>query len=715
MSAIYDPPQPTNAGLEFDYSVWTPNTVATFTNVPWNSDYRDVPIFPNGKAGLDKYIDDRMSTNITIRDLSYARPGNPIRISLPLNRMMRFNYVRVENPAQPVPGGDVPRSWYYFITDVRHISPNTTEMYVQLDVMQSWVYDITMGRCYIETGHIGIANENQMDEYGRSFLTVPEGFDLGNEYQIDEIFNRGIGSVTSSGLRGYKIIALSTVDILADPGTVSNPRLETSEGSVSQGLPNGGTLYLLTDPLAFFSAMKTTPWKSQGIIGLWAFPDAYDIPLEGETRYGARKISGGRAPIQTRTVNTKAENWRNRTWPIRLSRYRHLKKFLTYPYSFFELTCNNGAPLIIKPESWQNDNCEVVEIPHWTPPNIRVMFMPKGYNTGVDKGFERNGLPTGGEFLDFMTGITDFPSFSIVNDGYLSVMASQARSIAFQHQNADWSQQRAMAGNELAYQQATQSMELSRQQTRLGVSTANQQTALANNTAIQRRGVDVAESIAGGLIGGARAGGAIGAVAGGAAGVAQSIAGVAGTAIDINARNQSTAISNSQAMQANALNVGNTAYMRDSNRQYADFAAQGDYRNSIAAINAKVQDAKLTQPTTSGQLGGDAFNLAAWEWGYLLKFKMVTTAVMRMIGEHWLRYGYAINRYFNVGKRFHVMSNFTYWKMLECTIIDGAMPELFKQAIRGIFEKGVTVWKNPDDIGVIDPGNNNPESGVRLT
>ncbi|WP_343100010.1 hypothetical protein, partial [Clostridioides difficile] len=51
-------------------------------------------------------------------------------------------------------------------------------------------------------------------------------------------------------------------------------------------------------------------------------------------------------------------------------------------------------------------------------------------------------------------------------------------------------------------------------------------------------------------------------------------------------------------------------YMRDSNKTYADYAAKGDYANTIGAINARVQDSKLTQPTVSGQVGGEAFLLA---------------------------------------------------------------------------------------------------------
>jgi hypothetical protein len=52
--------------------------------------------------------------------------------------------------------------------------------------------------------------------------------------------------------------------------------------------------------------------------------------------------------------------------------------------------------------------------------------------------------------------------------------------------------------------------------------------------------------------------------------------------------------------------------------------------------------------------------------------------------------------------------------MAETYISQGNMPESVKKVIRGIFEKGVTVWADPKDIGVVDMGSNMPLSGVRI-
>jgi hypothetical protein len=87
---------------------------------------------------------------------------------------------------------------------------------------------------------------------------------------------------------------------------------------------------------------------------------------------------------------------------------------------------------------------------------------------------------------------------------------------------------------------------------------------------------------------------------------------------------------------------------------------------------------------------------------------------MTAIGEYWLRYGYQVNKFGRMPASLMVMENFTYWKLRETYITSSSCPETFKQAIRGIFEKGVTVWAEPSDIGNIDIGDNSPLEGVFL-
>lgn len=704
------PDNVSRAGHEFDYSVWTAGTRITLCNVPWDNTYRDVVGFDT-QSQLDRYLDQGSGPTVTFTT-SYARVGDPIAIDLPFNAVYKYNYLRVTNPAQPVVG-DTPRTFYYFILDVQHAAPNTTRLIVQLDVYQSFIRYAQLGRSFIERGHIGVANSRQFEENGREFLTVPEGLDLGNEYGIKTTYVQDFHNVHK-----FSIVMATTVSLKVDNfGTVSQPIMESANGSWAGGLPSGMETYVFpiaTDFMNFMQQMSEKPWITQGITSITAIPYIGDIVKNDPSNFQRVHFNNSNivemyeyAGVRTLgRVFKVAPDFRD---GYIISRYRHLKKFLTYPYMAVEVTTFSGTPIILKPECIPGRDITLVAATQATPPNPRMVVFPVGYN--ARKGaFIHDDFDTimrgndEGEFLDVTTGIFNLPQFPLVNNSYLNYMASNANSIAYQHQSADWSQQRALSGNQLSYDQASAGIDLNSQLTNLGIGAANASLGVQNQAA-------VFHSVAGGVgsvLGGSRAGGA-----GMAMGAASAISNGVGTAIDMNARNQQTAISNNLSRNQTGATNSNSAFVRDTNRAYADFAAKGDYQNTIAAINAKVQDAKLIAPTVSGQIGGDAFVLSQYKWAINIRIKTLQPGIMAMIGEYWLRYGYAVNRFANIYS-LKVMSKFSYWKLRETYIRSATMPEGFKATLRGIFEKGVTVWNNPVDIGVIDPSTNEPIPGVFL-
>lgn len=710
MNQIGNPPLDYPAGLSFDYSVWSPGTVVTLCSVPWGSDYRDVVKFDD-HAALNRYLDDRSGPTVTYERMSYARVGDPVRIPLPFNDAYRFNYLRVTNNRQPV-GESHQRSYYYFIQDVRHISPNTTELVIQLDVWQSFNHYMEFGTCYLERGHAAIADNKAMDNYGRKYLTQPEGMDLGGEYAIDHVYRKDLGTAAYP-YSSFNVLVASTVRLAGDLGSMESPQLTTAGGSDAEGLPNGVEFTLFETVgryMEFMALISQAPWASQGIISVMVIPHGVidltkcnmtTITVKGQTK---SILSVGLTAIKTSEVVTLANDFRADLQNKKLTgtRYENLTKFLTYPYTLVELTTYTGTPLILKPEAISAKTLSCTQMNHVVLPGPRIAFTPRDYNKGTATG---DGIDDGGEFMDMQTGFFNFPTFSVVNNGYMSYMASQANTIAYQHQAADWSQQRALTGNQLGYDQSSAGMQLNSTLTNMQNTNANQVNSLQNNVATQRAVVGAVQDIGGGLGGGAAG------LAGGA--VKAAFRGV-DTAIGINANNQATNLATGLgSARTNATNA-NAGYVRDTNKDYADFAAKGDYSNSIAAINAKVQDAKMIQPTTSGQVGGDAFMLATYKWQLVAKVKMIQENAMNVIGEYWLRYGYAINRFMKMPKSLMTMEKFTYWRVKELYITSANTPEFAKQTIRGIFEKGVTVWANAADIGRIDIADNEPIRGDYL-
>lgn len=713
LNQITGDPNTYDFGYDFDYAVWSANTNITLTNVPWNNDYRDVVSFKS-TDDLNRYIDRSNTQNVRITNSQYAKANEPIVLGIPFNVANRFNYVRVYNPAQPIQGTDVPKYFYYFITDIRYSAPNATTIVVQLDVFQTYIRQVQFGRCYIERGHLGIANENAFQNYGRDYLTVPEGIDTGSDYM--PVMTRADDQIMLPLSGRYSILVVSAVKLEADPGTKANPNLDSAEGGTFQGLPSGASYYVFlssADFRAFMRKYSDKPWVTQGIISITAIP-----PI---TRYFPLGSLGAKLPIGAykgpevqATIAQKPlyANWRDSSQLRNYipPRYRHLRKFWTFPYMAIELTTMTGQTVILKPEMWKSKDAIIEEEVSLLPPNQKIIWFPVGYNYGSEAtlyGGEQ------GDGIKYAAGVGNFPQLALVNNGAILAMANSANSLAFGYQSADWSQQRALRGNEVAYDQASASINASTQQARIGNASDATSTGIGNQYAQDSQWLNAIGGTAQGAGMGAFAGPA-GAIAGGIGSAASGAMGLLHTGMQVDANNAQLAnrLSASAASQGVATGLGN--YMRDTNKSLADYAARGDYENTIAGLNAKTRDMELTPPSMAGQVGGEALGILNFRFGYRMKWLMPDQASIQTVGEIWLRYGYAIQRFSFIPNDFMVMDKFTYWKMKETYIRSAGMPETFKQAIRGIFEKGVTVWANPDDIGMIDPADNRPLKGITI-
>ena len=674
---------------------WPAGTIVELCRVPWDAQYRHIVEFSN-RAAQRAYIAQRTETTHRIDRNIYIRPYAPVRVSLPVNTVLENNYVRVHNPAHPVTN-DVAMDFYYFILDARHVAPNTTELVLQLDVWQTYGHFHEPGHSYVERGHVGIANRNNDYRNGKQMLTVPEGLDVGNEYNIIHTVRENIADTNTCG-----VIVWSTVHQYTNPkdpgyGDEDNPKLHTATGSTFEGVPNGANAYYFKTLDAFkswISGLSLKPWASQGIIAVQAVPDLYRYNLTVSSGSDMMGLSMGETkPIAT----TVAANWRNTVRNRLPEKYRHLDKLLTYPYTVIELTTNTGAPLILKPEQLQGSDIEIAEIPYFAQPSPRIIIHPKNYNKHHNANTP-SGQHDGGEYLDFTTGIYDFPTFSVVNNGYMSFMASNRHGIQHQFDAADWSHSKALRGADQSFDQATMGMNAADAMTENQLSQMRGSHAIADQYGATRAGLSGLTSIGQGSLGGGP---------GLIAGTMNAATTGLGEAVARSERAAQQALAQGGVQQGAAIQSQLAGGIRDSNHDLATWAARGDYAQAQAALNARVQDAKMIQPTISGQMGGEAFNLAKDQWGYDVKIKTLHDGALRVIGDFWLRYGYAVNAALRPS-RLQVMEKFSYWKFQEYTIRDSIIPEQYKNVIRGIFEKGVTVWGNPDDIGYTKIDNNPP-------
>lgn len=735
--------------INFSYAKWTPNTKFKLCNVPWDMGYRDIVKWD--RQAQQEYFN-RLD-GIEFTNCTMSKYGLPVRLPVPFAQACKYNYLIATNDYD----FDTPRSWYYFIQTCDYVNVDMTRLNIQLDVWQSFQHDVQLGNAYVERGHVGIANENAWKDWGKTYLDLPEGLDTGKcTVLVNETWKSLIGSGGALAY-SYGIIIATTTDLLTNPGTKDNPTVATAIGSMFENQMNGTELYYLDNPediLTFFRAGKNAPWVTQGICGIYMVPPIPASLLEthaakAPSLFGASQEWKGTCWMLWGNARNAADRFvdildiKNFRDMFHLpERYKYLKKFLTAPYAYIECSCLNGTVITYEPEQIPSADLIIRESWNYAPPSPRLNFYARGYHAG-DLGARQplpddKGLPIDtGEMLNACFGITNFPTFMAVNNGSALALANSAYTRQYAQQSAEWGYQKTQMGINNAYAQAQLGTQYASAQNRLGTSNRNAMNAISNQSA--QMGTDLTLKNLGfsnqmaqlNTIGSGVANAVGSAVTGNMGGVAGAIAGTAigawtnqqtynnnvSTANQQLANTQTT--NNASTSQANAFalsqtNLSNqqTMQMADMNKQLAQATAQGDYENTIAGINAQVQQTQTVPPTTSGALGGDAFNLANGLIGVMVRFRQISPAAMQAIGEVWLRYGYYVQRFMKLPENLMAMSNFTYWKLHELYIRSSTCPEEYRLTVKGIFESGVTVWTDPEKIGVTDYADNTPLSGI---
>ena len=676
--------------MAFTPITWPTDSTLQLCRVPWDGNYRDVVRFPS-VAERNAYFEGLAGESVTLDRMTYLKPGEPIMVPVPYSRAYTMNYCVVRNPELPVPGEVTPPTLFYFVTGVAYVAPNTTALTVELDVWQTYVMGVTWGRCFLEHGHyaaqrayryaityahgeaVGMSPLNL-----KSFATVAESLDIGNEYRVAKQTWHDFENGSDSP---WIIIFASTTDLSANWGTMDAPSLTTSSGGDFDGLVGGIDYWGVdgSDATRLFLALRNAPWVSKGILSVTLFPKMAFWDFATDTTIGgipAKRLSA--------VNNVAATSFFSETPMMDImgaipERYQWLVKFATYPYSVIELTGYAGNGTLFKPEMFSDTSVWFNLASAFPAPFTRICVFPARYGEATRNEIsqqtvyhdsankQRARLTLHGNGMDSALVFADFPQFALTNDGYINYMASTRNTRSYQYQAAGWGLTKA---NSYA--------ELSLSNTQAGLDTAQLNKDIQNVQDVANMAVGAIGSVADMNYGGAVAG----LVSGG-----------------VNLIGGNLQFQNSQALQSGIASA---------NYDMARYANQGDFENAIRAIESAVQDAALTSPSVVGQQGGNGFNVANGLFGVEYRVKVPDAAHIRAIGEYWLRYGYAYHAFIDMPQSLQVMTRATYWKVKECYLESAEADEGGKSVLRGIMEKGVTVYNDPTDIGRLDFADNEP-------
>lgn len=164
----------------FDYSKWGAKTKIWLKNVPalWGSDYDHTVAFAT-KTARDAYL--RTSAPVQLNTEAMLRPEGVIRLPIGYDTLALHNYLSVQHAVTPVPEDTTPalRDYFYFIRDIRRISPSVTEVALELDVWQTLIYDVQIDMMDLERGHFAfdkISAETYLTNPAANakYLTAPD-------------------------------------------------------------------------------------------------------------------------------------------------------------------------------------------------------------------------------------------------------------------------------------------------------------------------------------------------------------------------------------------------------------------------------------------------------------------------------------------------------------------------------------------------------------
>lgn len=120
----------------------------------------------NSKQAQENYF--KSLPYVEIDDSSYQRKDGYIRFPLPFDEAIKYTYCMYQNEGYS-------NKWFYaFVKDVQYLNDETSAMYLETDVYQTWAFDMLWKESFIEREMLATAD----DIIGAN--TQPENVELGD-------------------------------------------------------------------------------------------------------------------------------------------------------------------------------------------------------------------------------------------------------------------------------------------------------------------------------------------------------------------------------------------------------------------------------------------------------------------------------------------------------------------------------------------------------
>ena len=368
--------------------------VRLLTNVPLDNTYAHTIYFAN-KEAQTSYFQSKTKAGCIFNNVSYQRhTRGSIRLKKLADNIYDCNYMMFKNTAF----GD--RWFYAFIREVEYISNTVCEVTYEIDVMQTWFFDVTLLQSFVEREHsvTDVAGDNLIPEpvhLGDYWLGTANGTGFFNVFDVVIVCPYKPDGDTQRWIDNF-----DTQVVDKNPTMLTHTAISTAMASYENNP--------FEDAFRYLSEQD----KIESVVDCYLIPRQFlDVPQTGIYNY---HIIDGNLPVKEYVFSQQH--------PTSLScgYTPKNKKLLTYPYNKFVIDTGDGN---------LHDYC----YEFFEQSEGKIKFQIFCYRGG-NMAFKACPVEYKGETVNKTESclLTDFPPFPYLIDSFKAWLAQNKTRVAFQ-------------------------------------------------------------------------------------------------------------------------------------------------------------------------------------------------------------------------------------------------------------------------------------------
>lgn len=187
------------------------STLAILKNVGFTNSYEHVIDFENIEA-QSNYFDSKIATKLyeDYNEFKFIRPNYELKVALPYNDLIDYNYCYFINTLK-----GMSKRFYAFITGIEYVNPVTTKLFLQVDVMQTFMFDYSLLECYVDREH-----QDRFKKIGTKVVPVYnkqiENLEYGTDYKVVKVDFLTDKVTSNENFNKYIYVFVSSTEPLID-------------------------------------------------------------------------------------------------------------------------------------------------------------------------------------------------------------------------------------------------------------------------------------------------------------------------------------------------------------------------------------------------------------------------------------------------------------------------------------------------------------------